>query len=337
MHGLLFCCLLCKSQVSECPWTHRQGEFFKWSRLATALKNRTTKCSLWWITYCKQSSRKFRLIFRKLVRSFTVFIYLWWDFLWPLLFVAVQVQCIITLCSFSENNFVLYSVLKSWNLWNKGQFYPFLCFKKDSLNVKCYTTCISSCIVFPTLHMSAMSLDLCQLYVMFELLLPVCICSVCVYPDREERYGQPSGDICSISSQHNQVRRSLLSKTAGALRSQINLHSVPEGHIGGIHRNSDDSNYSFSLCVECRWTNQVCRYVYFWWPKKKGTWAREKVEERERQRQEMKEGLNLTKMNVRSLHLSLILSLTRPLEYKAGERKRADVIWLSLGEESKNC
>lgn len=36
----------------------------------------------------------------------------------------------------------------------------------------------------------------------------------------------------------------------------------------------------------------------------------------------MKEGRNLTKMNVGSLHLSLMLSLTRLLEYKDGERKK---------------
>lgn len=79
-----------------------------------------------------------------------------------------------------------------------------------------------------------------------------------------------------------------------------------------------------------------CVATYTFGGPKKRTSARGRGEERERQRQEMKEGLNLTKMNVRSLHLSLILSLTRPLEYKDGERKKADVIWLSLGEESKN-
>lgn len=79
-----------------------------------------------------------------------------------------------------------------------------------------------------------------------------------------------------------------------------------------------------------------CAAVYTFGDQKKKNGVRGRVEERGRQGQEMKEGLYLTKMNVGSLHLSLILSLTRPLEYKDGERKRGDMVCLSLGEESKN-
>lgn len=61
----IFCSLLCKSQVSESPWTHwqRRRELFfssKWSLLASALKNRTTRRWLWWITNGTQGSRRRR-------------------------------------------------------------------------------------------------------------------------------------------------------------------------------------------------------------------------------------------------------------------------------------
>lgn len=67
--------------------------------------------------------------------------------------------------------------------------------------------------------------------------------------------------------------------------------------------------------------------------------VRGRVEERGRQRQEMKEGLNLTKMNVGSLHLSLILFHLHVLLNTKMERERKKRRYDSpgcLGKETIN-
>lgn len=76
-----------------------------------------------------------------------------------------------------------------------------------------------------------------------------------------------------------------------------------------------------------------CAATYTFGDQKK----RVRDEERERQRQRQ-EGLNLTEMNEGSLRLRLILSPTRPLEYKDGERKRRhffinNILFLSSAEK----
>lgn len=148
----------------------------------------------------------------------------------------------------------------------------------------------------------------------------------------KETHGQPSGDVCSISSQHNQVRR-----TPGLQNLQIAgqpLHCIPEGLMGGIR---SGLIIGFLLWVECGRTNRGALIRILLVPEKgkqKEIWG---------ERGEPSAGRDTDRKWRRDLtwqrwmwEASIYVLFTNTSTWIQTERGGVSVISLSLREEARN-
>lgn len=145
---------------------------------------------------------------------------------------------------------------------------------------------------------------------------------------------QPSGDVCSISSQTQSGQLDSWTPEPADSRSTSALYTW-----GTDRRNSERSNYRFSSLCGMRTDWPRCADTYTFGDrkgeeKKRNVGWEGGVERRERHRQEMKEGLNLTKMNVGSLHLPPFTNTSTWIRRR--REVGVSVIGLSLREEAKN-